>query len=91
MNIRILLPAALRQISGGPAVLTVRAASVGEALTMACDLHPPLRNALLAETGEIRGHVSVFVNSENIRSLHGLQTFVAEGDTLRIIPSIAGG
>ena len=53
--------------------------------------YPGLRFHLCYETGELRTYVNIFLNRENIRSLHGLDTPLSHGATVHILPSVAGG
>ncbi len=71
--------------------IEVAAASVGEALGELWKLHPGLRDRVLNEQGQLRQHVNVFLDSENIRRKESLDTRVAEGSELTILPSVSGG
>ena len=87
----IRIPAALRDYTDGSAVVEVTAASIGEALERVAAQHPRLRRHLYTERGDLRSYVNVFVNENEIRSLEGMDTKVGEGDSVMIVPSIAGG
>jgi molybdopterin converting factor small subunit len=69
----------------------VRGATVGAALDELAERYPQLRQHLFNEDGELRSFVNVFVNSEDVRYLRRTETPLSEGDTVRIVPSIAGG
>ena len=84
----ILLPYALREHAGGAAELPVAAGSVEEALGELVVRHPRLRRHLYGDDGALRGHVRLYLNMEEVAS-RGAR--VGEGDTLMIVPSIAGG
>lgn len=88
MNITVLLPYALREYAGGTAELTLDAASAGDALALLVARYPRLRRHLFAENGALRGHVRVYRNELEIAD--PAET-VQDGDTLMIVPSIAGG
>jgi molybdopterin converting factor small subunit len=78
--------------SGGREVtLDAGPATVSEALAALFARHPELRDRVLGETGELREHVNVFVGSESIRYTGGLDTPVAEGAELTILPAVSGG
>ncbi len=64
---------------------------MGEALNRLTMSHPELRRHLYTEDGKLRAFVNVYVNDEDIRYLQKENTPVKEGDTLSIVPSIAGG
>jgi sulfur-carrier protein adenylyltransferase/sulfurtransferase len=87
----IRIPAALRDYTNGAAHVDVAAASVREALAQVARAHPRLRRHLYTEQGELRSYVNVFVNEDDIRQLDGVATRIQSGDTLMIVPSIAGG
>lgn len=85
------IPAALRDYTGGTAEVDVTAETVASALHHLSTNYPQLRRHLYADNGQLRGYVNVFVNENDVRSLHGLETSVCAQDTLMIVPSIAGG
>ncbi len=86
----IRIPTPLRPYSGGHSSVTVTGETVGEALENLTQLHPQLR-AHLFDGETLRSFVNVYINKEDVRGLQGAQTAVKAGDTLMIIPSIAGG
>ena len=88
---RVHLPLALRPEAGGAATVDVASASVRDALDALCRRYPTLRRHLFDEAGSLRPHVNVFVNSADVRSADGLDTSVAAGDEVHVVPSIAGG
>jgi molybdopterin converting factor small subunit len=87
----VVVPSPLRAHTGGRREVAVDAATVGDAVAELARLHPELRRHLYAETGQLRGFVSVFVNGVNIRDLDGAATPLAEAASVVIVPSIAGG
>ena len=87
----IQIPAALRDLTNGLTAIDVAAATVAEALEDMARQHPNLRRHLYDERGRLRSYVNVFLNGDEIRSLNGIDTGVADTDTLLIVPSIAGG
>jgi molybdopterin/thiamine biosynthesis adenylyltransferase/rhodanese-related sulfurtransferase/molybdopterin converting factor small subunit len=91
MAIRILLPAALRPYAGHRAEISVEALSVGEALEKLSSEFPSLRRYIFEEDGRLRNFVNVFVNGQSAKLLKGERTELRDGDTLMLIPSIAGG
>ncbi|HEX6558808.1 MAG TPA: ubiquitin-like small modifier protein 1 [Longimicrobiales bacterium] len=88
---KVMIPAALRDYTGGQRDIAVAAATVAQVLDDLARQHPRLRRHLYSEHGSLRSYVNVFVNQDEIRSLDGLDTEVGEADTLYIVPSIAGG
>src|SRR5262245_95531 len=84
---KIRIPAGLRDYTGGRADVDVQATTVGEALESVARQHPSLRRHLYNEQGQLRSYVNVFLNDDEIRSLNGLDTTIAESDTVMIVPS----
>src|SRR2546429_420049 len=90
-NVRILIPTPLRQYAGNQNAVQVEAESVREALDDLVERHDQLRRHLFAEDGRLRNFVNVYVNEEDIRYLAQDGTSLKAGDTISIVPSIAGG
>ena len=88
---RIMIPTPLRQYADKKDAVEVKAGTVGEALSGLTARHPELRKHLYTDDGRLRAFVNVYLNDEDIRYLGKEQTPVNEGDTLSIVPSIAGG
>jgi adenylyltransferase/sulfurtransferase len=88
---RILLPTPLRPYAGGASSVEVGGRTVGAALGSLLARHQALRRHLYDEAGKLRSFVNVYRNDEDVRYLEKEETSVSEGDTLSIIPSIAGG
>jgi adenylyltransferase/sulfurtransferase len=91
MTTRIHVPTPLRAYAGGQGTVEVEAASVGEALRALAVRYEGLRSHLFGENGELRNFVNVYVRDEDIRSLQGEETPLADGAEISIVPSIAGG
>jgi adenylyltransferase/sulfurtransferase len=81
----------LRQYSDKQPAVEVKAATVGEALSSLVVRHPDLRRHLYTEDGKLRAFVNVYLNEEDVRYLQKEATQVHDGDTIAIVPSIAGG
>jgi len=88
---RVLIPTPLRQYADKQASLDVSGGSVAEALGELTSRYPELRKQLFSDDGRLRKFVNVYVNDEDIRYLQNESTQVKPGDTLSIIPSVAGG
>ena len=88
---KILVPTPLRQYAGKQAAVEVPAATVGEALNALTSAYPDLRKHLYNDEGKLRAFVNLYLNDDDIRYLQNEQTAVKDGDTLSIVPSIAGG
>jgi sulfur-carrier protein adenylyltransferase/sulfurtransferase len=89
--ITVFIPTALRQFADDRAEISVDARTVGEALDKVTGEHAELRKHLYGEQGALRNFVNVYVNDEDIRGAQRLETPVKEGDTISIVPAIAGG
>jgi molybdopterin converting factor small subunit len=88
---KILIPTPLRQYAEKNNSVDVSGATVGEALANLTTQFPDLRKNLFTDEGKLRSFVNVYVNDEDIRYLQKDATAVADGDTISIVPSIAGG
>jgi molybdopterin/thiamine biosynthesis adenylyltransferase/rhodanese-related sulfurtransferase/molybdopterin converting factor small subunit len=88
---KISIPTPLRPYADGKALVEVSARTVGEALAGLVAAHPELRRHLYTDDGKLRAFVNVYLNDEDVRYLGREATATAEGDTLSIVPSIAGG
>jgi adenylyltransferase/sulfurtransferase len=88
---KIHIPTPLRPYVDGLAVVEVEGTTVGEALNALVALHPGLTRHLQDEQGRLRRYVNVYRNDEDVRHLEREGTALVSGDTLSIVPSIAGG
>jgi molybdopterin/thiamine biosynthesis adenylyltransferase/rhodanese-related sulfurtransferase/molybdopterin converting factor small subunit len=91
MAVTIIIPTALRQYAGENTEIEVEATTAGEALNGLTRAHAGLRQHLYNDQNRLRSFVNVYLNDEDIRHAAGLETPVKDGDTLMIVPSIAGG
>src|SRR3982750_1071549 len=91
MPVTITIPTALRQYAGGSSEIEVEASTAGEALEQLTAQHAELRKHLYNDQNKLRNFVTVYVNDEDIRHVSGAATPVTDGDTVMIVPAIAGG
>jgi molybdopterin synthase sulfur carrier subunit len=91
MAVQVQIPTPLRPLVGGVAQLALEADTVGALIEALGAQHEGLRERLLEPSGEVRRFVRLFVNEEDIRFLDDLQTQLKDGDTVAIVPAIAGG
>ena len=91
MAVTISIPTALRQYTGGNATVTQESGVVGQLLANVVEQHPQLGKHLYNEQGQLRNFVNIYVGDEDIRYLQGAETQVPDGETVSIIPAIAGG
>jgi adenylyltransferase/sulfurtransferase len=88
---RIHIPTPLRPYADKKDVVEVAGRTAGEALASLTSQYPDLRRHLYNEEGKLRTFVNFYLNDEDIRQLEKEDTPVKEGDSLSIVPSIAGG
>jgi molybdopterin converting factor small subunit len=91
MATKILIPTPLRPYTDKQDAVEVEGATIGEILANLTQKHAGLKAHLYNEQGKLRSFVNVYLNDEDIRFLQKEQTSVAPGDTISIIPSVAGG
>jgi len=91
MATKILIPTPLRPFTDKKDAVEAEGKTVGELLTDLTTKHSGLKGHLYNEHGKLRSFVNVYVNDEDIRYLQKEQTPVQPGDTVSIIPSVAGG
>ncbi len=88
---KVLIPTPLRQFTGKLDSVTATGATVREVLDSLIAAHPELRKQIFTDEGKLRSFVNVYLNDEDIRYLSKDATPAAEGDTISLVPSIAGG
>jgi sulfur-carrier protein len=91
MAVTVRIPTTLRPAVGGNATVEVEGATVAEVLSSLDQAHPGFSGRLLDEQGSLRRFVNVFVADDDVRFLQGLETPVPDGETVAIIPAVAGG
>jgi molybdopterin converting factor small subunit len=89
--VKVRIPTQLRNLSGGDAEVAVDATTVSEALKALDAAHPGFGERLFDESGALRRFVNVFVADEDIRFLQGVDTPVADGEVVSVVPAVAGG
>ena len=85
------IPPVLRAETGGEAEVEAGGANVGEVLRSLVQAHSGTERQLFSGDGELNRYVNVYLNDEDVRVLNGLDTGVADGDTVVILPAMAGG
>src|SRR5215831_4250876 len=91
MAVTIVIPTPLRQFAGGNSEIQVEASTAGEALEQLTAKYGDLRKHLYNDQNTLRNFINVYVGDEDIRYLDGTATPIKEGETVMIVPSIAGG
>ena len=91
MSIRVQVPAPLRSLTGGADEVQLEATDVGALVEALEAKHKGMKDRLCDASGELRAYVRLFVNEEDVRFLDGKKTALKAGDTVAIVPAIAGG
>ncbi|MGA0879092.1 MAG: MoaD/ThiS family protein [Ilumatobacteraceae bacterium] len=91
MAVTVRIPTTLRPLSGGNSTVQVNGETLGEVLANLESAHPGFRDRLFDDQGGLRRFVNLFVADDDVRYLKGLDTPVPDGETVSIIPAVAGG
>ncbi len=91
MGVKVIIPTPLRQFAGKRESVDLEAKTVAEALGSLTSQFGELKKHLYSDDGRLRSFVNVYVNDEDIRYLQKEKTALQQGDTISIVPSIAGG
>ena len=91
MTVSVRIPTTLRTLSAGQSEVKVEGATVREVVASLDEAHPGFAGRLLDDEGNLRKFINVFVADDDVRFLSGLDTAVPEGETVSIIPAVAGG
>jgi MoaD family protein len=88
-----LVPGALRQFAGGLGEVQIQgdASTLADALALLWVRYPAMRDRVLTERGEVRPHVNIFVDGENVRYAGALAAPVRDGAEIVIVPAVSGG
>ena len=90
-TITVHIPTPLRGCCAGASELAFPAASLREVLAELERHHPALHRSICDETGSVRRHVNLFVNTHHMRDCNGLDTPLEAGDVVTILPAVSGG
>jgi sulfur-carrier protein len=91
MSVTVRIPTQLRELTSGQGEITVEAVTVREAIDQLNSAHPGIGERLLDDSGNLRRFVNLFLAEEDVRFLEGLDTPIAAGQTLSVVPAVAGG
>src|SRR5689334_15902097 len=87
----VYIPTALRQYAGQQEAVTIPGETVDGVLVALTSLYPDLRQQIYSDSGKLRNFVNIYLNDDDVRYLEGGTTPAQEGDTISIVPAIAGG
>ena len=91
MGVLIEIPSALKQYVNNQDEVEVDGSSVEEALDSLCTKFIELKPNLFDENGIVRNFINVYLNDDDIRYADGMNSAVKDGDSIQIVPSVAGG
>jgi MoaD family protein len=91
MAIEVRVPTIMRTHTGGEKKVTAAGATLRELVDDLEANHAGMRGALLDDDGQLHRFVNVYLNDEDVRFLGGLETPLEDGDTVSILPAVAGG
>ncbi|MCC7535613.1 MAG: MoaD/ThiS family protein [Deltaproteobacteria bacterium] len=90
-TVQVRIPTPLRTLTGGKDEIAVTGTTVAEVLDNLDKAHPGIKDRICDEKGSVRRFINVFANDEDIRFLDNLKTALKDGDSISIVPAIAGG
>jgi molybdopterin synthase sulfur carrier subunit len=91
MPVMVRIPTPLRSITKGTAEVQAKGETVDDVMQDLERQYPGLRERLMDDKGELRRFINLYVNEEDVRFLQSLKTTLKDGDTVSIVPAIAGG
>lgn len=91
MSVIVRVPTTLRTLTGGESEVKVDGDTVADVIESLEAAHPGFKERILDDAGELRRFVNVFVSDDDVRFMDGLATSVPDGETLSIVPAVAGG
>jgi molybdopterin converting factor small subunit len=91
MSVEVQIPTVLRKHTNGERVVQTQPGTVAAVIASLDQQFPGMQAELLTEDGSVRQFVNLYVNDEDIRYLDRLDTPVADGDRVAILPAVAGG
>jgi sulfur-carrier protein len=91
LPVEVRLPTVLRAAAGGSSSVSLEGSTIAEVLADLIRRHPGLEGQVLTEDGSLHRFVNVYVNDDDVRYLDKLDTKVGDGDTISILPAVAGG
>lgn len=91
MAVKIRIPTTLRILTSGEAELNAKEGTVSQIISEVCESYPDFQGRLIDDDGNLLRFVNVYVEDEDVRFLQGLETPVLDGQTISIIPAVAGG
>ena len=91
MAVEVRLPTVLRNYAGGSSVVSLDGVTIGEVLSKLVAEYPGMSGQVLTDEGTLHKFVNIYVDDDDVRYLQGLDTPVADGAEVSILPAVAGG
>lgn len=91
MPVEVRIPTVFRKYTGGNQMESVQSGTLRDAIEELETRYPGFREQILTEQGELHRFINVYVNDEDVRYLGSLETELSEGDTVSLLPAVAGG
>ena len=91
MTVTVKIPTVLRKHTDGNAVIEASGGDVKELIHDIVRQYPDFKDKVLSDDGQLHRFINVYANDEDVRYLEGVETKVSEGDTIAILPAVAGG
>ena len=91
MAVQVRIPTVFRKFTDGQSTVELEAGTIGDLVSQLDSRYPGMRDQMLTGDGQLHRFVNVYVNDEDARYLDKLDTKVGDGDTVSILPSVAGG
>lgn len=93
MSVTFHIPGALREFTAGRSQVQIElsAGTLADALTALWTLYPGVRDRVITEQQQVRQHINIFIDSENVRYTGGLTSPVRDGCEVSIVPAVSGG
>jgi MoaD family protein len=91
MTVEVKIPTVLRKHTDGEASISATGSTIGELIEDISGRYPDFKAKVVADDGQLHRFINVYANDEDVRYLDGLDTKVSDGDTVAILPAVAGG
>jgi len=91
MAVTVRIPTVLRSATGGEKAVALEGTTVGDVLAKLVADHPAVKDQVFTDDGTLHKFLNVYVNDDDVRYTGGLETAVAPGDELTLLPAVAGG
>ncbi len=91
MSVEVRIPTVFRKFTAGRPIVEVEAGTLSDVIEELDRSYPGFKEQVLTESGELHRFVNVYLNDEDVRYLEKLETKTADGDTVSLLPSVAGG